>query len=188
MRVLIDAETIQTKIRTLSKEIAHDYKGTGNLVLVGVFEGARVFFNALGGYLEIPFLTGHLSLSSYPNGVDAADEVLCMADLSCDIRNQHVLVIEDIVDTGRTMQFVTEYLTARQPASVKCCTLLNKPSRRKVACHLDYVGFDVPDVFVVGFGMDLAGTYRDLPDISIIPPQGTLIKNGDSPAGLPPKK
>jgi hypoxanthine phosphoribosyltransferase len=168
--VLISAHAIAAKVAELGRRIAHDYAGRQPLLLVGVLKGSFIFLADLARQIPIPHAVDFIALSSYGKGTTRTDEVRLMMDLRETIAGKHVLVVEDIVDTGHTLAYLLRLLGARQPASLKTCTLVQKPARREVDVHLDYVGFEIPDKWVVGYGLDYADQYRTLPYIGYVEP------------------
>ena len=154
-------------MRELGQALARDYAGT-EPVLVGVLKGAVVFLADLIRATSIPFTLDFIGLSSYGEGTHSSGAVRITADLSVPIQNRHVLVVEDIIDSGRTSDYLMRNLQPRRPRSLKLCVLLDKAARREVEVPLDYVGFAIPDEFVVGYGLDYAGLYRNLPYIAAL--------------------
>ena len=171
--ILIAEEQIAARVRELGKQISRDYEGK-ELLLVGVLKGAFVFLSDLVRNISIPVCVDFVAVSSYGDATSSSGIVKVTKDLDADVEGKHVLIVEDIVDTGWTlkMSYLTESLRAGKAASVRVCTLLDKPSRRKVDIKLDYVGFEVPNRFVVGYGLDCDGLCRNLPFI------GVLTENG----------
>ena len=168
-KILFTEEDIQTRIKELGKELSEDYKDKFP-VLIGVLRGAVLFYADLVKELDIHLEMNFLAISSYGSGTESTGEVRIQYDMQESIKGRHVVVIEDIIDTGLTISHLKEILAARHPASVKVCTLLDKPSRRKVEVTGDYVGFEVPNEFVVGYGLDYAGKYRNLNYIGVLKP------------------
>lgn len=168
-KVLLSEAEIKKRVQELGEVISQDYKGE-ELVLVCVLKGAVVFYTdlirAIGNDVDVSL--DFISCSSYGNGTVSSGEVRIMKDLDRSVEGKHVLVVEDIVDTGSTLHYLLDNLKARQAKSVKLATLLNKPERRKVEVHVDYNGFTVPDYFVIGYGLDYAERYRHLPYIGIL--------------------
>lgn len=169
--ILIDGETIQGRVRELGERISGDYSGTNNILLVCVLKGGVMFLTDLMRHLEVPHSIDFLAISSYGHGVrESSGRVRIDMDLSQDIAGKHILVVEDIIDSGFTMQYILSLLATRNPASIRVCTLLSKPSRRQVDLHLDYVGFEIPDKFVFGYGLDLDEYFRNLPFVAVCKP------------------
>jgi hypoxanthine phosphoribosyltransferase len=162
--VLVPSSEIQEKVREIAERINEDYRDQ-KLLLVGVLRGAVVFLSDLMRHLRLPCEIDFMEVSSYGTGTTSSGVVRILKDLEENISGRHVLVVEDIVDTGLTLSYLRRTLLARKPTSLEICTLLSKPSRREVDLGVRYVGFEVPDVFVVGYGIDYAGAYRNLPDI-----------------------
>ena len=166
-RVLFSEEELKTRIKELGAEIGREYAGRKPL-MIGILKGSVMFFadllREIEGDLEIDFM----AISSYGNGVKSSGEVKMIKDLDHKIEGKDVIIVEDIVDSGYTMKFLTGMLSARNPASIRICTLLDKPSRRETDVRVDYKGFEVGDEFVVGYGLDYAGLYRNVPFIGIL--------------------
>ena len=162
--LLVASGEIEEKVRELGGRITEDYRGE-SLLLVGILRGAVVFLSDLMRHLELPCEIDFIEVSSYGAGTTTSGVVRILKDLREDITGRHVLVIEDIIDTGLTLAYLRRTLLARGPASLEICTLLSKPSRRQVEIEVKYLGFEVPDEFVVGYGIDYAGYYRNLRDI-----------------------
>ena len=167
-RVLVSSESIAERCRELGAQISKDYKGK-DLLLVCILKGGVLFLSDLSRALSIPHAIDFMAISSYGGTrLESSGVVRILMDLNTNIQNRHVLIVEDIIDTGRTLQYITENLGTRDPASLRICTLLNKPSRREVEIKLDYVGFDIPNEFVVGYGLDYDELYRNLPYIGVL--------------------
>jgi hypoxanthine phosphoribosyltransferase len=162
--MLVTSEEIQEKVRELAERITGDYRGE-NLLLVGILRGAVVFLSDLMRHLELSCEIDFMDVSSYGTGTSSSGVVRILKDLEEDITGRHVLIVEDIIDTGLTLSYLRHILLARKPASLEICTLLSKPSRRQADIDVKYLGFEVPDEFVVGYGIDFAGRYRNLRDI-----------------------
>jgi hypoxanthine phosphoribosyltransferase len=162
--VLVPSEDIQEKVRELGERITRDYR-EDKLLLVGILRGAVVFLSDLMRHLELPCEIDFIEVSSYGAGTQSSGVVRILKDLREDITGKHVLIIEDIIDTGLTLSYLKRTLLQRKPASLEICALLSKPSRRQVDLSVKYLGFEVPDEFVIGYGIDYAGAYRNLPDI-----------------------
>jgi hypoxanthine phosphoribosyltransferase len=170
-RVLYSHAKIQRRVRTLARRISHDYAGQ-QLVLIGILKGVVCFMADLMQHLSIPVTLDFMAISYY--GGDG-QVVKITRDLDSSITGQHVLMVEDIVDTGMTLNYILSHLSAHNPASLRVCTLLDKKARRLINVPLDYVGFEVPDEFVVGYGLDYKGEYRNLPFIGILHPELTKV-------------
>jgi hypoxanthine phosphoribosyltransferase len=168
IEVQISAEQIQARVRELGAQISKEYTGR-ELVLVGVLKGSWIFLADLARAISLPDLrVEFLGVQSYGDETTSSGVVQITFDLTKPIDGKHVLVVEDIVDTGLTMDYIIDNLRTRHPASVKLCALLHKPSRMKKPCTIDYLGFTIPDLFVVGYGLDYAQKYRNLPYIGIM--------------------
>jgi hypoxanthine phosphoribosyltransferase len=164
LSLLLSREAIAARVRELAIQISRDYVGK-DLLLVGVLKGAFVFLADLMRALEMPVQVEFLRLASYGKGAASTGQVRMLLDLAVSIAGRHVLIVEDILDTGLTLGMLLEQLRVRQPASLRLCVLLNKRMRRAYEIIPDYTGFDVPDRFVVGYGIDYAELYRHLPSI-----------------------
>ncbi len=169
VEVLLSEERLRTRVREIGREITRDYQGRP-LVLVGVLKGALVFLADLIREIDLPVSLDFVGLSSYV-GTRTSGTIEVTADLTRPIEGKHVIVVEDIVDTGLTMQWLVRRLQERNPASVEVCALLVKPARARVTVPVRYRGFEIADDFVVGYGMDYCESYRNLPDICILPPE-----------------
>ena len=164
--VLVTEEQIRAKVAELGQRISDDYHGN-EILLIGLLRGAIVFLSDLMRAINIPVRLDFIGIQSYGARTDSGAVRLVM-DLETDIAGRHVLVVEDIVDTGKTLSYLIETLKARQPASLRLCALLDKPDRRQVPIDVDYVGFAIPDKFVVGYGLDFAEEYRNLPFVGVL--------------------
>lgn len=169
-RVLISERVLRHKVSELAGQIRADYQGKRPL-LVGLLKGSFMFLADLAREISLDSEVDFMLVSSYGNGQEAT-EVKILQDLRASIQGQDVLIIEDIIDTGYTLQKICSLLAERQPASLKICTLLNKPSRRRVALNADYCGFDIDDVFVAGYGIDFAQRFRCLPYLVVVKKPG----------------
>ena len=165
--IIYTEEEIKTRVAEIGKQITKDYNGE-DLVVVGVLRGSIVFMADLIRYIDLPVVLDTVALSSYYNGTDSTGKVKINKDLESSITGKHVLIVEDIADRGVTLTFLIEMLQVRKAKSINICTLLNKPSRRTIEVKLDYVGFDIDDHFVVGYGLDFAQKYRNYPHIGIL--------------------
>jgi hypoxanthine phosphoribosyltransferase len=170
LSVLFTAGEIATTVKRLAAEIRRDYSDK-NPVLIGVLKGSFVFLADLVRRLDFPLQIGFAQLSSYGHGKESAGKIRVVKDVECDIKGRHVLVVEDIIDTGFTAQFFLKHLKKKQPASLKLCSLTDKPSRTQVEINIDYLGLTVPDKFIVGYGIDWDEKFRYLPDICAIEDQ-----------------
>ena len=169
--VLVPSDDIQEKVRELGERITQDYRGE-KLLLVGILRGAVVFLSDLMRHLQLPCEIDFMDISSYGTGTQSSGVVRILKDLEEDITGRHVLIVEDIVDTGLTLSYLRRTLLQRRPDSLEICALLTKPSRRRVELDIKYLGFEVPDEFVIGYGIDYAGAYRNLPDIRVLARDG----------------
>jgi len=167
VKCLIPADEIEAKVRELAARISADYEGK-ELLLVCVLKGAWVFMADLVRRLTIPVQCDFIMASSYGAGTVSSGEVKVLFDVRTDPAGKHVLIVEDIIDTGISMPVLIEQIKKRGPASVRVCALLEKPARRRVPVQIDYVGFTIPDKFVVGYGIDWAERYRELPYIGYV--------------------
>jgi hypoxanthine phosphoribosyltransferase len=165
--VLLDRETIKGKIAELGAEISRDYTGE-EVLLICVLKGAVIFLSDLVRYLDLPAQLDFMAVSSYGTATETSGVVRILKDLESSIAGRHCLIVEDIIDSGLTLTYLQDNLRSRRPASLKIVTLLDKPDRRRVEIKPDYVGFRIPDEFVVGYGLDFNGHYRCLPDICIL--------------------
>lgn len=164
---LIGAERLQARIAELGREITLAYRGK-DLTVLGVLKGSVFFVTDLTRAIDLPVTLEFLGVSSYLGGTETTGEVRITSDVTKPMAGKNILVVEDIIDTGLTMKFLLENLRARHPASVKVCTLLEKPSRARTAVGIDYRGFTIPDVFVVGYGLDFEERFRNLPFIGVM--------------------
>lgn len=168
--VLIPSDEIQAKLRELGEQITADYQGEKPL-LIGILRGAILVMSDLMRNIDLQCEIDFMDISSYGSGTSSSGVVRILKDLEEDITGRRVLIVEDIIDTGLTLSYLLRSLQARKPASLEICALLSKPSRRRVELDVKYLGFEVPDEFVVGYGLDYAGAYRNLPDICILKPE-----------------
>lgn len=167
-KILITCEQLQKRIAELGEAISRDYAGK-DLLLVCILKGSVLFLSDLVRAIRITHAIDFMAISSYGGTrTESSGVVRIIMDLNANIANRNVLIVEDIIDTGRTLTYITELLKTRNPASLKICTLLNKPSRREVVVPLDYIGFDIPNEFVVGYGLDYNEIYRNLPFIGVL--------------------
>lgn len=171
VEVMIAQEAIASRIAELGKEITAHYRDSGSeMVLVGLLRGSFMFMADLCRTIDVPHEVDFMTASSYGSGMSSTRDVKILKDLDEDIRGKDVLIVEDIIDSGNTLSRVREILQLRQPKSLAICTLLDKPDRREVAVTVEYVGFTIPDEFVVGYGIDYAQRYRHLPYIGKVVP------------------
>jgi hypoxanthine phosphoribosyltransferase len=167
LQVLYTRSEIETAVNRLAEEITRDYQG-GKPILVSVLKGSVIFLADLARRLEFPLELEFVQLSSYGSGTESSGKIRMAQVLKTPLKDRDVLIVEDIVDSGQSMAFLLEQLRKKKPASIKLCCLLDKPSRRKGAVTVDYRGFIAPDKFIVGYGMDYAEQYRNLPEICVI--------------------
>jgi hypoxanthine phosphoribosyltransferase len=167
--VLLDETTLQTRVVELGLEISADYDGR-DLLLVGVLKGAVFFMADLMRQLTVPCEIDFMAISSYGAATDSSGVVRILKDLDVNIAGRDVLVVEDIIDSGLTLSYLMRNLSARRPASLEVCTLLTKPERREIEVPVRYVGFEIPNKFVIGYGLDFAERYRNLPYIGVLHP------------------
>lgn len=167
LQVLIGRERIETVVGRLAAEINRDYQGR-ELLIIGVLCGAFVFLADLIRLLNMPLEVDFVGLSSYGGGRQSSGKIRVTKRPTAALKDKHVLVVEDITDTGLTGEFLIKYLARQKPASLKLCTLLDKAAQRRVPVVIDYLGFAVPDRFLVGYGLDCGGKYRNLPDIYVL--------------------
>ena len=170
-RVLISETEIQTQVSRLASQISADYANNGQLVVVGILKGAYIFLSDLTRRLTVPHRVDFMALSSYGQTTTTTGAVRIIMDLRVNIEGRHVLVVEDIIDSGYTLHYLLEVLRTRNPASLRACVLLSKPDRRRVDVTVDYLGFEIPDVWVVGYGLDYAELHRTLPYIGALRPE-----------------
>ena len=168
--VLVGRQLLQEKVKALGKQISLDYEDK-ELVLVGVLKGGFVFLADLMREITIPVDLDLIAVTSYGDATSSSGVVRIIKDIDIDITGKHVLIVEDLVDTGLTLRHLKELLYTRGPQSIKICTALDKPSRRKVNITVDYEAIEIPDKFVVGYGLDYAGKYRNLPEVCTLSPK-----------------
>src|SRR5580693_8216818 len=165
--VLVSAEQLQRRVAELGEEISRDYAGR-SLLLVGVLKGAVFFLSDLMRFIDIPVEVDFMAVASYGSATDSSGVVRILKDLDVAIEGRDVLIVEDIVDSGLTLQYLLRNLGSRDPASLEVCALLTKPDRRKVDLPTRYVGFEIPDRFVIGYGLDYAERHRNLPFVAVL--------------------
>jgi len=183
IRVLIPADEIASRRRQIAEDISRDYAGA-DLVLVCILKGSMVFFVDLAREISLPLRFDHIGVSSYGDSTTSSGRVELRSDLSESVTGKRVLLVEDIIETGRTVDFVRRHLAERGPASLDIVALLDKPGRREVEVDISYPGFTIPDEFVVGYGLDHAGMYRNLPYVGVV--DSGVVDSGelpDRPAG-----
>ena len=168
-QILIGEEELAERIRQLGQQITEDYEGK-DLIVVGILKGASLFMSDLIRKIEGKISIDFMVVSSYGNASETSGVVRIIKDLDMDITDKHILLVEDIIDTGLTLAYLKEYLCNRKAASVRICTLLDKPCRRSKPVDVEYIGFEVPDEFIIGYGIDYAEKYRNLPYIGVLKP------------------
>ncbi|MCP5100943.1 MAG: hypoxanthine phosphoribosyltransferase [Chloroflexi bacterium] len=168
-RILVPEETIQAHVKTLAWQISQDYADVDRIVLVGVLKGAFIFLSDLARKLTISHMIDFMAVSSYGDSVVQTGAVRLVMDLRDPIVDQHVIIVEDIIDSGNTLAYLYDTLKGRKPASLRTCAMVRK-KRERVEVPIDYIGFDIPDVWVVGYGLDYADTHRTLPYIAELKP------------------
>ncbi|MFO6423969.1 hypoxanthine phosphoribosyltransferase [Motilimonas sp. KMU-193] len=171
VEVLISEQEVQQRISEIAKEIELKFKNTECLVMIGLLRGSCILLADLSRKVDLPVQLDFMTASSYGDKMESSREVKIKKDLDDEIRGKDVLIVEDIIDTGFTLNKIREMLLMRDPASLTICTLLDKPSRREVNVPVDWVGFSIPDEFVVGYGIDYAQKYRNLPYIGKVVPE-----------------
>ncbi|MEZ4592409.1 MAG: hypoxanthine phosphoribosyltransferase [Chloroflexota bacterium] len=169
--ILISEEQLQQRIAEMVREIEAAYATEEDLLLICVLKGGYIFLSDLSRCLKRPHQIDFMGISSYGGGTKSSGAVQIIMDLKQPLNGRNVLIVEDIIDSGHTLRYLRQNLLARQPASLKICTLLNKPSRREVDVPVDFIGFDIPDEFVVGYGLDFDELYRNLPFIAVLKPE-----------------
>ena len=168
-RVLLSEEQLRQRVRELGEENSKEYAGK-EILMIGVLRGAVMFMADLARAITVPVMIDFMAVSSYGTSTSSSGIVRILKDLDEEVAGKHVLIVEDIIDSGLTLSYLVDNIKSRQPASVRICTLLNKPERRKVDLEVNYNGFVVPDEFVVGYGLDYAEKYRNVPFIGILKP------------------
>ena len=171
-KIVYSEADIKAKVAELGRQITEDYKDAEEKIYcVGILKGASIFYTDLVRQINLPVRFDFMIASSYGNGTSTSGNVKILKDLDYDIEGKHLIIIEDIIDSGTTMNYLLKYFKERKPKSVKLCSLLSKPSRRTTDVHIDYCGFEVPDEFLVGYGLDYAEVYRNLPYIGVLKPE-----------------
>jgi hypoxanthine phosphoribosyltransferase len=168
--ILIPSERLRGRVRELATEVEADYRGK-DLLMIGVLKGALMFMVDLARQIDLPLELDFMAISSYGTGTESTGVVRIIKDLDTNIEGRHVLIVEDIVDTGLTLSYMRENLLTRSPASLRICCLLDKRDARQTDVALDYVGFVIPSRFVVGYGLDYAEIYRNLPFVGVLKPE-----------------
>ncbi|NBD35555.1 MAG: hypoxanthine phosphoribosyltransferase [Chloroflexi bacterium] len=171
--VLLDEATIKAQVRQMAEEISADYEGIHNedFLLIGVLKGSFIFLADLSRRLTVPHRVDFIALSSYADKAETTGAVRMIMDTRADVAGRHILIVEDILDTGYTLKYLYRLFDARQPASLRTAVLLTKPDRREVDVPIDYLGFEIPNVWVVGYGLDYADRFRTLPYIAALKPR-----------------
>lgn len=167
-KILITSAEIQARVSEIGQQIARDYTPLGDLLLVGVLKGCMIFMVDLARAIPFPLAIDFIATSSYGHSTQSSGVVRLLKDLDTDISGRHVLIVEDIIDSGLTLEYLRSQLLRRNPASLRICALLNKPDRRIADVPVDYLGFDIPNEFVVGYGLDYGERYRNLPYIGVL--------------------
>ncbi len=165
--ILIDEDALKERIRELGREISADYEGR-DLLLVGVLKGAVFFMADLMREIAVPCEIDFMAISSYGAATDSSGVVRILKDLDINIEGRHVLVVEDIIDSGLTLSYLMRNLEAREPATLEVCALMTKPERREIDVPVRYIGFEIPNRFVIGYGLDFAERYRNLPYVGVL--------------------
>lgn len=168
--ILITKEQLAQRVKELGEQISADYKGK-DLLLICTLRGASLFFCDLIRNIDVDLTIDFIATSSYEGGTSSSGEVKLTKDLSSPIEGKNVIIVEDIIDSGLTLKYVTRLLEARKPASLKICSLLDKPEGRTIDLEGDYIGFTIPKVFIVGYGLDYEERYRQLPEIGVLAPE-----------------
>jgi hypoxanthine phosphoribosyltransferase len=168
LQILIPHDRIAQRVREIAADISRDYRDVPDLHLIGVLKGAFVFMADLVRALDRPITMDFMAVSSYADGTTSSGEVRVLKDLDSALQGRHVLIVEDIIDTGLTLQYLRGILGTREPRSLRTACLLSKPTRRTIDVSVEYIGFEIEDQFVVGYGLDRDGLYRNLPDIVIL--------------------
>ena len=168
LRVLISAAQIRKRVEEMGAEIDRDYPGGEPVYLIGVLKGAFIFLADLARAMKTPARLEFIGISSYGKSTTTSGEVKLTKDLDVSVEGHHVIIVEDIVDTGTTLNYLLQLLAQRKPKSLRIATLLDKPERRRSPVHVDYAGFQIPDEFVVGYGLDYAEDYRNLKDVCVL--------------------
>jgi hypoxanthine phosphoribosyltransferase len=166
-KILIDEDELRAIVERLGEQITEDYKGK-DVLLIGILKGSVIFMADLMRAIDLPCNIDFMAVSSYGNGTESSGRVKINKDLDNDIQGKDIIIIEDILDSGKTLYYIRDILSARKPASIKICTLFDKPERREADIKADYIGSLVPNEFIVGYGLDYAEYYRNLPFIGVL--------------------
>lgn len=169
-KILLSEGEIRAKVGSMGRQISLDYAGK-ELLVIGILKGAMIFLADLVRNITVPTRFDFINISSYGASSESSGVVRILKDLDYGIEDRHILIVEDIIDTGLTLNYLVENLNSREPASIRICTLLDKPSRRIEPVDIDYNGFIIPDEFVVGYGLDFNERYRNLPNIMVLKPE-----------------
>lgn len=169
-KILISEEELKKRIKELGQQLTEEYRGK-DLLIIGVLKGCVLFLSDLAREIKLPLAMDFMVVSSYGKSTKSSGVVRIIKDLETDISNKDVLIVEDIVDTGLTLSYLIEILKSRSPKSIKVCSLLDKPERREAKVDIEYKGFEIPDEFVIGYGLDYAEIYRNLPFVCILKPE-----------------
>lgn len=170
-RVLVTEAQIRDKLKEMGERIARDYADKREILMIGVLKGAVVFLSDLIRCIDLPVHLDFMAVSSYGTSTESSGVVRILKDLENDVEGKHIIIVEDIIDSGLTLSYLYENLRSRKPGSLKICTLLDKPSRRLANITVDYLGFEIPDYFVVGYGLDYGEKYRNLRDVCVLKPE-----------------
>ena len=169
-KVLIDETELKSIVKRLGEEITNDYKGK-EVLLIGILKGSVIFMADLMRAIDLPCNIDFMAVSSYGNSTESSGRVKINKDLDNDIQGKDIIIIEDILDSGKTLYYIRDILSARKPSSIKICTLFDKPERREADVYAKYIGAQVPDAFIVGYGLDYDEKYRNLPFVGILKPE-----------------
>lgn len=169
-RVLYTEEQLHQRVREMGEQITRDYEGKEKILLVSVLKGSYIFMADLSRAIDLPLVIDFMSVSSYGSGTVSSGQVEIKKDISLNLEGYHVIIVEDILDSGNTLYYLMDILRLRKAASIRICTLMDKPERRKKPIVADYAGFRIPDAFVVGYGLDYDQKYRNLPYVGILKP------------------
>ncbi len=180
--ILVNEEELKYKIAEVGRQLAREYAGK-ELMLIGVLKGAIMFIVDLARAIDLPLTLDFMAVASYGASTETSGIVRILKDLDSSIEGKDVLIVEDIIDSGLTLNYILETLHARNPASLRVCSLLSKPARRRVDVHIDYICFEIPDEFVVGYGLDFNQIYRNLPFVGVLKPELYILPGENDTAG-----
>ncbi len=166
-KILFNESQLDEKVKELGNQITNDYNNK-DLIVIGILKGSNIFMSDLVREINLPLQIDFMDVSSYGNATESTGVVRIIKDLECAIDGKDILIVEDIIDSGLTLKYLKDMLLSRNPKSIKICTLLDKPTRRKEKVVIDYLGFEVPDEFIVGYGIDYAERYRNLPVVAVL--------------------